>query len=271
MEEQRAPSRNAWPEAHAVACRPHETDGAHRDCDRRLVPECVDQRLSARMAPRSGPRRFSLPALGQGSHAWDDRAQPRSPGGQHALAVHQPVLARGQARCQRRPRDQHRQDLLLFMPMETVGWTRRGKNIHAQLQGKTRVATTFAVALSMDRGPLDTVVHIVHAGKTRAVLPAEPFPPQSLHTTSEKGWATTSTIVDLAASRDHVMNPEMDEHGSSSGTWRQRKDPGHHRGITASCCAVLHPAAQHVVPAVMRRGGLPQLQGLHQEGSDHHA
>ena len=34
-------------------------------------------------------------------------SQPCSAGGQHAPAVHQAVLAHGQARCQRRPRREH--------------------------------------------------------------------------------------------------------------------------------------------------------------------
>ena len=40
----------------------------------------------------------------------------------------------------------------------------------AQLQGNAKEATTFTVAFSMDRGPLDMLVQIVHAGKTDAVL-----------------------------------------------------------------------------------------------------
>ena len=34
----------------------------------------------------------------------------------------------------------------------------------------TKEATTFTVAFSMDRGPLDMLVQIVQAGKTDAVL-----------------------------------------------------------------------------------------------------
>ena len=38
--------------------------------------------------------------------------QPCSARGQHAPAVHQALLAHGQARCQRRPRREHRRDVL---------------------------------------------------------------------------------------------------------------------------------------------------------------
>ena len=59
--------------------------------------------------------------------------------------------------------------------MHQTGWGRRGTK-HAQLQGNAKEATTFTVAFSMDRGPLDMLVQIVHAGKTDAVLPEQPWP-----------------------------------------------------------------------------------------------
>ena len=64
----------------------------------------------------------------------------------------------------------------------------------AHLQENTREATTFTVALSMDRGPLDMQVQIVHAGKTDAVLLEQPWLEHTHHVTSENGWATTTTI-----------------------------------------------------------------------------
>ena len=59
-----------------------------------------------------------------------------------------------------------------LLPVHQIGWGRRGVK-QAQLQGNAKEATTFTVAFSMDRGPLDTLVQIVHAGKTDAVLPGE--------------------------------------------------------------------------------------------------
>ena len=91
-------------------------------------------------------------------------------------------------------------------PVHQIGWGRRGVK-QAQLQGNTREATTFTVAFSMDRGPLDMLVQIVHAGKTDAVLPEQPWKEQTRHVTSENGWATTTTVLQLAASLDNVMNP----------------------------------------------------------------
>ena len=41
----------------------------------------------------------------------------------------------------------------------------------------------------MDRGPLDMLVQIVHAGKTGAVLPEQSWPERTRHVTSENGWA----------------------------------------------------------------------------------
>ena len=57
----------------------------------------------------------------------------------------------------------------------------------AQLWGNTKEATTFTVAFSMDRGPLDIL--IVQAVKTDAVLPEE----HTHHVTSENGWAITAS------------------------------------------------------------------------------
>ena len=65
-----------------------------------------------------------------------------------------------------------------LVPVHQTGWGRRGTK-HAQLQGNTKEATTFTVAFSMDRGPLDMLVQIVHAGKTDAILPEQPWPERS--------------------------------------------------------------------------------------------
>ena len=55
----------------------------------------------------------------------------------------------------------------------------------AQLQVNAKEATTFTVAFRMDRGSLDVLVQIVHADKTDAVLPEQPWPERTLHVTSE--------------------------------------------------------------------------------------
>ena len=52
------------------------------------------------------------------------------------------------------------------------------------------------------------LVQVVHSGKTDAVLPEEPWPEHTHHVTSENGWATTTTILQLAATLDDVMNKE---------------------------------------------------------------
>ena len=93
-----------------------------------------------------------------------------------------------------------------LLPVHQTGWDRRGVK-QAQIQGNTKEATTFTVAFSMDRGPLDMLVQIVHAGKTDAVLPEQPWPERTHHVTSENGWATTTTLLQLIATLDGVLNP----------------------------------------------------------------
>ena len=66
------------------------------------------------------------------------------------------------------------------------------------------------VAFSMDRGPLDMLVQIVQAGKTDAVLPERPWPERTHHVTSENGRATTTTILQLTATLDKVLNPSRE-------------------------------------------------------------
>ena len=92
-----------------------------------------------------------------------------------------------------------------LLPVKTIGWSRRGDK-QAQLQSNTRELTTFTAAFSMDRGTLDMLLQIVHAGNTDAVL-EEPWPLHTSHVTSESGWATTTTLLQLTATLDDVMNP----------------------------------------------------------------
>ena len=99
--------------------------------------------------------------------------------------------------------------LCRLLPVQLTGGGRRGVK-QAQLQGNTREATTFTVAFRMDRGPLEMLVQIVHAGKTDAVLLEQPWPERTHHVTSENCWATTTTILQLAATLDDVMNPSKE-------------------------------------------------------------
>ena len=55
--------------------------------------------------------------------------------------------------------------------------------------------------------PAGHAVQIVHAGMTDAVLPEQPRPERTHHVTSENGWATTTTMLQLAATLDVVLNP----------------------------------------------------------------
>ena len=71
-------------------------------------------------------------------------------------------------------------------------------------------ATTFTVAFSMGRGPLDMLVQIMHTGKTDAFLPEKPWPEHTHHVTWENGSATTTTILQLTSALDDVMNPSKE-------------------------------------------------------------
>ena len=59
-----------------------------------------------------------------------------------------------------------------ILPVHQIGWGRRGVN-EAQLHGNTREATTYTVAFSMDRGPLDMLARISDAtlGAMRTAFP----------------------------------------------------------------------------------------------------
>ena len=75
----------------------------------------------------------------------------------------------------------------------------------AQLWCKAKEATTFTVAFSMDRGPLDMLIE--QAAKTDAVLLEE----RTHHDTSENGWAiTATTILQFTATLDNVLNPSKE-------------------------------------------------------------
>ena len=50
----------------------------------------------------------------------------------------------------------------------------------------------------------------MHAGKTDAVLPEKPWPLHTHHVTSENGWANTTTLLQLAATLDDVLNPSKE-------------------------------------------------------------
>ena len=123
LEAERSTSSAAWQEDFADASRHDAAERAHHESHRRPVLERGhDPRLGARVARRRGARRASLLLLGDESLAWhapepqearqvlEGAPQPCSARGQHAPALHQTVLAHGQAR--RRPRREHRRDLV---------------------------------------------------------------------------------------------------------------------------------------------------------------
>ena len=141
----------------------------------------------------------------------------------------------------------------------------------AQLQGNTREATTFTIAFSKGRGPLDMLVQIVHAVRTDAVLPEQPWPERTHHVTSENGWATTTTLLQLTATLDRQGGTSVDPSLGHGQHPRQRGHLGRRAGRIPSHRVVLHPAAQHVVLAALRRGRLPQLQELHPDAGERHA
>ena len=101
-----------------------------------------------------------------------------------------------------------------LLPVHQIEKGRRGVK-QAQLQGNTREATTFSVAFSMDRGPLDMLVKIVHADTTDAVLPEQPWPEHTHHVTSENGVGHRDEGI--AAHR--CTGIRKDNRGSFSGTW----------------------------------------------------
>ena len=130
---------------------------------------------------------------------------------------------------------------------------------------RKRPRHSVTVAFSKDRAPLDMLVQIVHTGKTDAVLLAQPWPERTHHV--KNGCANTTTILQLAATLDDVMNPSKE--GQS---WILLWDIGHHpRWRPLSHRTVLPPATKHVVLAALRRGRLPQLQELHPDAGERHS
>ena len=138
-----------------------------------------------------------------------------------------------------------------LLPVHQIGW---GRHVfkQAQPQGNAKEATTFTVAFSMDRGLLDMLVHIVQA--------EQPWPERTHHVTSENGWASTTTILQLTATLDDVMKPGREGQAQGHGQHpRQRGHPGRHAGRSPTRRTVLHPATKHVVLAALRRGRLQQF------------
>ena len=93
---------------------------------------------------------------------------------------------------QRRQRREHRRD---HLPPPASGSDRGGRRgvKQAQLQGNTRVDTTFTV------GPLDMLVQIAHAGKTDAVLLEQPLAEHTHHVlrVNEINSSLSSGIIEL--------------------------------------------------------------------------
>ena len=87
----------------------------------------------------------------------------------------------------------------------------------------------------MDRGSLDMLVQIVHAGKTDAVLPEQPGLEHTHHI-----LASEATLAAMKAASPHVL------------------------------LCFIH-TTKHVVLAALRRGRLPLLQELHPDAGDHDA
>ena len=145
-----------------------------------------------------------------------------------------------------------------LLPVQQIGWVRCGVK-QPQLQGNTKEATTFTVGFSTDRGPLDMLVQIVQAGRTDTVLPQQPWPERTHHVTSENGWATTPTILQLTAHNGRRAEPgqrrtSVDLSLGHHQQPRQRAHPGRHEGRFPIRRTVLHPATMHVILAALRRG-----------------
>ena len=105
--------------------------------------------------------------------------------------------------AQRRPRREHRRDVLPppAGASDRVGPSRREASSAAgQHEGGHDIHSR------MDRGPLDMLVQIVHAAKTDAVLPEQPWLEHTHHVTSEKGRAAATTILQLTTTLDDVVN-----------------------------------------------------------------
>ena len=177
---------------------------------------------------------------------------------EHAPAQHQSVLADGQARCQRRPRREHRRDVLpaLAGVSDRVGPARReavpaagqrkgGHDIHGRLQhgswpaghagadrtrgqDRRRLAGAALAGAHTPRRVRERLGHHDHDPAARGHIGRRAEPEQR------------GTSVDPSVG--HGQHP------------RQRGHPGRHAGDVPSRRAVLPPATKHVVLAALRRG-----------------
>ena len=169
---------------------------------------------------------------------------------QHAPAVHQAVLAHGQARCQRGPPRRE--------TSSAAGQHQGGHDIHGR-QSAWTVARWTCWCKSYTRA--------------RQTPSCRSSPgPCTLIASSENGWATTTTILQLAASLDDAVNPSSVDPSLGLGQHpRQRGHPFRHEGRfpTRLCCA--SSATKHFVLAALRRGRLPQLQERHPDAGERHS
>ena len=210
------------------------------------------------MARRNGTRCPSQRALDQTALAWHGiepqevrqmRAgapQPRSAARQRASTDHQTALAHGHVVSAERVNNIDETSFRL-LPVQTIGWGRRGVK-QAQRQGNTRELTTFTAAFNMDRGPSDMWVPIAHAVQYRRRLAGGTL--AALHTShviSENGWATTTTLLQLTATLDDVMNPGM-ERQSWTLLWDMPSIHASEATLAAMMAAFLHVVLCFIPP-----------------------
>ena len=152
---------------------------------------CVRQvHEEARSAQLAAAQR--LLELQEARRVLEGATQPSGAARQHAPALHQALLAHGDARCQRGPRREHRRDLVpppagasdQMVPSRcqagpAAGQRNGGHDIHDRLQH--------------GRGPLDMLVQIVHAGQDRR--PSCPSSPgrSALVTSCQRGLGDDGT------------------------------------------------------------------------------
>ena len=148
-----------------------------------------------------------------------------------------------------------------LLPVHQTGWDHRGVK-QAQLQGNTKEATTFTIAFSMDRGPLDWCRSCTRARQTpfcpsspgrsapttSSQTTAGPRPPRSC--SSRPPWITCS-IQAKRGNRGSSSGDMASIHASEATLEAMRATFPH----VVLC---FPPATQHVVPAALRRGRLPR-------------
>ena len=255
-------SRDARQENFAVARRHDTAERAHHEGDRRPVPQCGDdQRPGARMALRPSQRwvqrllRGMCPSSKKPAKCLKELHSPAlQEANKHRLFIKLCWLMDKHAVSADRVVNINETSCRL-LPVHHIAWGRCGVK-QAQLQGNTREATTFTVAFSMGRGPLDMLVQIVHAGKTDAVLPEEPWPERTHHVTprtagprrrrscsSQPHW----TACSIQAGRD--------KRASFSGTWpastpaRPPWPPCGAHSLTSCCASSRRTARRTCSPA----------------------